>query len=207
MSSGMKLIGVTDDCHSVDELLLKLQQTAPFFDAFILREKSKTDEQLVDLVLRLMDSQFPLDKLIIHARPDVANKLSIKKAQLTGYGMSVTDAQTSFPSLKFGCSVHSLKEALQAEEDGASWLLYGHVYATQSKEGLTPRGTGELFEIASACKIPVYAIGGIQPEHLATLEEHDVAGVAILSPLSHPNAVDEVKKYSRNGEVFIGKDN
>ncbi|MDV6379082.1 thiamine phosphate synthase [Sporosarcina sp. GW1-11] len=202
----MKLIGVTDDRHSVDELLLKLQQTAPFFDAFILREKSKTDEQLVDLVLRLTDSQFPLDKLIIHARPEVANKLSIKKTQLTGYGMSVADAQVAFPSLKFGCSVHSLEEALQAEADGASWLLYGHVYATRSKEGLAPRGTGELFEIASTCTIPVYAIGGIQPEHLTTLEKCGVAGAAILSPLSHPNAVDEVKKYSRNGEIFNGKD-
>lgn len=190
----MKLIGITDDRHSVDELLLKLQQTEPYINAFILREKSKSDEQLETLIFRLTASGFPPDKLIMHARPGLAESLSIS-CQLTGFGMSANDVRAAFPSLKFGCSVHSLEEARKARAAGADWLLYGHIYPTASKKNLTPRGTDELFKIAASFPVPVYAIGGIQPVHLPFLREHGVCGAAILSPLSNPDAVDTVKMY------------
>ncbi|AXI00890.1 thiazole tautomerase TenI [Sporosarcina sp. PTS2304] len=199
----MKVIGVTDDQQSVEKLAITLQQTLPYLDAIILREKSKTAEQLTELVHVLRDVGTPLDKLIIHANPALAQFLSIQKVQLTGYGMSLADAQLRFPSLTFGCSVHSLEEALQAEASGASWILYGHVYPTSSKKGIRARGTDELRQIVSACMIPVYAIGGIQPEHMPSLEKLGVAGIAILSPISQ---VEAVKKYRRNGENCSGND-
>ncbi|PID25388.1 thiamine phosphate synthase [Sporosarcina sp. P7] len=179
----MKLLGVTDDCLSIDELTLHLQQTAHFLDAIILREKSKTDEQLTDLITRLANSGFPLEKLIIHARPDVASRLNLTKVQLTSYGMSLQDAHRKFPKLQFGCSIHSVKEAKEAMAEGADWLLYGHVFETKSKPGLPARGTEELFSIAKYSSIPVYAIGGIQPHHLPDLQRNSVAGVAVLSPM------------------------
>ncbi|PIC70031.1 thiamine phosphate synthase [Sporosarcina sp. P16b] len=179
----MKLLGVTDDCLSVDELTLHLQQTAPFLDAIILREKSKTDAQLTDLITRLANSGFPLDKLIIHARPYVAGELNLRKVQLTGYGMSLRDALRKFPELQFGCSIHSMEEAKEATTEGADWLLHGHVFETKSKPGLPARGTEELFSIAKYSSIPVYAIGGIQPLHLPDLQRNGVAGVAVLSPM------------------------
>lgn len=188
----MRIIGVTDDRKSVAELVENLTQIEPFIDALILREKSKTDEQLTEIISQLAAKGFPLKKLIIHANPALANSVGIKNVQLTSYGMSARDVQHNFPSLQFGCSIHSIEEALQAQADGASWLLYGHVYATPSKAGITPRGTDELFEIVTTCTIPVYAIGGIQPEHLATLQQHGIAGVAILSPL---NEISEAEKY------------
>ncbi|WP_153733111.1 thiamine phosphate synthase [Sporosarcina obsidiansis] len=191
----MKLIGVTDDQHSVPELLLKLQQTEPYIDAFILREKSKSDEQLTELIMCLAAVHFPLDKLILHANPHVANKLSISKVQLTGYGLSVRSAQSSYPALSFGCSVHSLVEAKEAEMAGADWLLYGHLYETASKQGQTPRGTKELFAITASCQVPVYAIGGIQPHHVPDLQQNNVSGTAILSPLRQEDAAHAVKRY------------
>ncbi|WP_301107515.1 thiamine phosphate synthase [Sporosarcina sp.] len=191
----MKLIGVTDDRHTVNDLLMKLQQTEQYFDAFILREKSKTDEQIKELINRLKTVHFPMEKLILHARPDLASYLFLSNVQLTGYGLSLRDARAHFPSIHFGRSVHSLLEAKQAEVEGADWLLYGHVYETQSKEGLDPRGTEELFTIAASCTVPVYAIGGIKPGHLPDLRSNGVAGAAILSPLSCENAVVAVNAY------------
>lgn len=192
----MKLVGVTDDCHSVDELLLKLLETEPYIDEFILREKSKTDEQLIELISHLSTRGFPLDKIIVHARPSLANSLSVP-CQLTGYGMSVKEARTTFPSLRLGSSIHSLEEAREAQAAGADWLLYGHIYLTSSKKGLAPRGTDELFEIALSCTIPVYAIGGIRPVHLPFFKRHGVRGAAILSPISSQDAVSAVRDYAR----------
>ncbi|PIC86876.1 thiamine phosphate synthase [Sporosarcina sp. P20a] len=197
----MKLLGVTDDRLSVDELALDLLQTAPLLDAIILREKSKTDEQLVDLVTRLASTEFPLDKLILHARPHLARRLNLSKVQLTGYGMPLREAHRKFPELTFGCSIHSLKEAKEATQEGADWLLYGHIFKTSSKPGLPARGTEELFSIAECSSVPVYAIGGIQPHHLPILQRNNVAGAAVLSPM---RSLEILQSY-RIGEVSYGE--
>lgn len=129
----MKLIGVTDDCRTSDDLLSLLQKTEPYVDRFILREKSKSDDEIAGLVECLASSGFPLHKLIIHARPGLAEALAIKEVQLPGFGLSLRDAKKAHPALTFGLSVHSFHEAAAAQKDGADWLLYGHLYPTASK--------------------------------------------------------------------------
>ncbi len=63
-----------------------------------------------------------------------------------------------------GCSVHSLSEALEARDLGADYLIAGHIYATDCKKGLPPRGRDFLREICSNLSVPVYGIGGISLE-------------------------------------------
>lgn len=60
-----------------------------------------------------------------------------------------------------GCSVHSVEEAVEAESLGATYLTAGHIYATDCKMGVPPRGLAFLREICERVTIPVYAIGGI----------------------------------------------
>ncbi len=45
---------------------------------------------------------------------------------------------------------------------GASYLTAGHIYATDCKRGLPPRGLGFLKEVCREVSIPVYGIGGIK---------------------------------------------
>lgn len=63
-----------------------------------------------------------------------------------------------------GVSVHAANEALEAQSLGATYLTAGHIYATDCKKGLPPRGTAFLREICQTVSIPVYAIGGIRLE-------------------------------------------
>lgn len=63
-----------------------------------------------------------------------------------------------------GTSVHSVEDAIEAEQLGASYLTAGHIYATDCKMGLPPRGLSFLEDVCSTVSIPVYAIGGIQLE-------------------------------------------
>ena len=63
---------------------------------------------------------------------------------------------------KIGISVHSVEEAKEAEQLGASYLTAGHIYATDCKKGLLPRGLEFLEEVCKEVNIPVYGIGGIK---------------------------------------------
>ncbi|MGN0142853.1 MAG: thiamine phosphate synthase [Roseburia sp.] len=65
---------------------------------------------------------------------------------------------------RLGCSVHSVEEALEARNLGAAYLTAGHIYATDCKKGVPPRGTSFLREVCDAVDIPVYAIGGIRQD-------------------------------------------
>ncbi len=179
----MKIIAVTDDKMETSQLLDTLLSIESSIDAVILREKSKTDSEVIALIQQLIESGFDSTKLIVHGRTNVASIAGIKKVQLPGYGVPLTLLKKQFPAISFGRSVHSFDEAETAYKAGADWVLYGHLFATSSKEGLPPRGTDELFQIVESLPIPVYAIGGIQPHHLPQLNQGGVAGVAVMSSI------------------------
>ena len=81
-----------------------------------------------------------------------------------------------------GVSVGSVKEALQAEKDGADYLG-----VVAFKTGTKPEAVGvslSLFsEIKKAVSIPVVAIGGINAETLPLLNGLEVDGVAVVSAI------------------------
>ena len=84
-----------------------------------------------------------------------------------------------------GSSVHSVEDALKAESLGADYLTAGHIYTTDCKKGLPPRGLEFLENVCKAVKIPVYAIGGIHPGtgQLNEIMEHGSAGGCIMSDM------------------------
>lgn len=80
-----------------------------------------------------------------------------------------------------GTSVHSLEEALEAERLGASYVTAGHIFSTECKPGLEPRGLTFLQKICEGVKIPVYAIGGIHPDNLEKIAQTGAAGACMMS--------------------------
>ncbi len=54
--------------------------------------------------------------------------------------------------------IHSVEEAKEAQKLGATYLTAGHIYTTDCKKGLPPRGLDFLREVCNAVTIPVYAI-------------------------------------------------
>ena len=84
---------------------------------------------------------------------------------------------------KIGTSIHSVSEAVQAEEMGVSYLTAGHIYVTDCKKGLQPRGVDFLKEVCDTVSIPVYGIGGIKfdENQWKELEQAGAAGGCIMS--------------------------
>ena len=99
--------------------------------------------------------------------------------------------QFSFPLLtefgrpqgiqRLGVSVHSVEQAVRAQQLGADFLIAGHIFPTDCKPGLPPRGLEFLGQVCRAVTIPVYAIGGITPENAPLAVKAGAAGVCIMS--------------------------
>lgn len=207
----MKLIVVTNDCLPVEKLSKTLRAIEPYIDAVILREKSKSEAEIHAILQLLKKEGFPTEKVTVHANATLAKENGIRSVQLPGNSKPLAQLHREFPNLSFGKSIHSLSEAKEAEEQGASSVLYGHLFPTASKPGFQPRGTAELREIIAAIKIPTYVIGGIQPEHIETLKTLEIGGVAIMSSIWHAEDPVEKARQYRNamdkGGIKDGEDN
>ncbi len=135
-------------------------------------------------------------KLIINDRLDIALLGDIQNVHLPSHGLQVKAVKQKFPQLKVGCSIHSYEEAVEAEHQGADYVLYGHIYETKCKEGKRPRGIYELEKMKMNLCIPVYAIGGILPENIWKIHLVKADGVAVMSGIfSTEDPIKIASKY------------
>jgi thiamine-phosphate diphosphorylase len=123
--------------------------------------------------------------LIVNDRADVALTSGAKGVQLTSRSMLPDDARRAVPGLAMGASIHSDEDAQLAADAGATWLVAGHVFETESHPAQEGRGAAFIQRLASAHAIPVIAIGGIRPEHLGTLKAAGAYGAAVIRGVWH----------------------
>ncbi|MCF2683026.1 thiamine phosphate synthase [Faecalicatena contorta] len=157
--------------------------------ALILREKDLSADEyalLAEQVMRICRShQVPC---ILHTYWKTALELHCTSIHLPLPLLREWNAQTEFPLSAFkqlGTSVHSIEEAVEAERLGATYITAGHIYATDCKKGLPPRGLDFLRKVCQAVDIPVYAIGGIKPDktQFAEIQDCGAAGGCIMSAM------------------------
>lgn len=179
----------------------------PYVDKFHIREKSKTAKEVYETVQSLVGRGVPLSKIIINDRADVA-KAVCAGVHLAYHSLPVNVVKSMMPTLTAGCSVHAYEEAVEMERRGADYVLYGHVFATPSKEGLPPRGLSELTAIKRALRIPVLAIGGIKPEHVKEVLGAGAEGIAVMSGiLQAKDPRQTAREYAgllNHGGVWVG---
>jgi thiamine-phosphate pyrophosphorylase len=83
--------------------------------------------------------------------------------------------------LMVGRSATTPEEASQAEEDGAAYIGAGPVWATPTKPDADPPiGLEGLRAISEAVRIPVIAIGGIDPTNVGECIDAGAFGVAVV---------------------------
>ena len=82
---------------------------------------------------------------------------------------------------QIGASVHSVEEATEAVTLGATYLIAGHIFSTDSKKGVPPRGLSFLKQVCDAVSIPVFAIGGITRNDVNAIKATGAKGVCIMS--------------------------
>ncbi len=88
------------------------------------------------------------------------------------------------PGLAIAVSVHRASEAVEAERDGAEFVVFGPVYDTPSKRHYgPPQGLDALARVVESVRIPVLAIGGITPPRVPEVRAAGAGGVAVISAM------------------------
>ena len=164
-----KVICVTNRHLSEKSLARQVEIVCKFHPkAIILREKDLPEDEYV--------------KCILHFYPNVAKKLECDAIHLPLF--KLRENQKCLSGFKIiGTSVHSVEEAIEAQNLGATYISAGHIFATDCKKGVPPRGLEFLKEVCQAVNIPVYAIGGIKlsDEQIKLITDCGAAGGCIMS--------------------------
>ena len=84
---------------------------------------------------------------------------------------------------RIGVSIHSLDEAKEVENLGASYIVAGHIFETDCKKGLEPRGLKFVEDLSSTLTIPIFAIGGIDEKNSLSVIDSGAFSVCMMSSL------------------------
>lgn len=171
--NGRKLVGDVEDV---------LKAGATFIQ---LREKNATYEETVALareIKKLTDKYhvpFVIDDNVEAAKEVDADGVHI--------GQSDTEAKRARDILGenkiIGVSAGNLKEAIDAEKNGADYIGIGAMFDTSTKKDHTDMTFEEAKKITDTVKIPVVAIGGINKNNILELKGTGIDGVAVISAI------------------------
>lgn len=150
-------------------------------DALILREKDLPEEEYQELAQEVMAccQKYGID-CILHTYFEAADELECCRIHLP-LPVFIENRRLLTEFKTIGVSVHSAEEAMLAQNAGASYLTAGHIFATDCKKGVKPRGLDFLKEVCQTVRIPVYAIGGMAFENLPQVVSKGAKGICVMS--------------------------
>ena len=155
-----------------------------------LREKDLNKNEYLKLVEKIYPicQKYRID-LILHQNYDLRldNKYNIKGLHLSYNTFKSLNKNIREELIrkykKIGVSIHSVDEAKEVENLGANYVVAGHIFKTDCKKDLEPRGLEFIQELSSALIIPIFAIGGINQENSHLVINSGVFGVCMMSSL------------------------
>lgn len=186
-----KLVRNKDFYHIINEAI------KGGISAIILREKDLDYEELLPMALKIKEAIGNSGvKLIINKDLKVAHAVNAN-----GFHTSFKNFIVAKPEFQgtLGVSIHSLQEAVEAEKLGADYLLFGHIFETNCKKAIPPRGVDLIKAIKSQVSIPLIALGGITPENIHQVIEAGADGAAVMSTIMmSDNSFALIKEYTEN---------
>ncbi|WP_235959859.1 thiamine phosphate synthase [Paenibacillus silvestris] len=174
-------------------------QIHPYVTAIHIREKTKPMDEVFMGVQYLLEKGVPAQTLCINGYSWMAEAAGLGGLHLPESSLELPTIRESYQSVhRTGVSVHSVEEAVKREREGADYVLYGHIFATNSKFGVQPRGLEQLRKVAEQVTIPVIAIGGITPARVRSVLAAGASGIAVMSGIwEAADPLETVKAYNR----------
>ena len=161
----------------------------------ILREKDLSEKEYKELAENVLMICKKYDvPCMLHSFIDVAMELEAENIHLPLHILRKMDEKTKETFKIIGASCHSVEEAIEAERLGCTYITAGHVFVTDCKKGLAPRGLEFLQNVCESVSIPVYAIGGISSENINAVRKVGAAGACVMSGLMRCENVKETMK-------------
>jgi thiamine-phosphate pyrophosphorylase len=139
-------------------------------------------EELAGVAYRFVKLARPAEaQVFVNGRPDIARAVGAHGVQLATDDLAPDDARLVLGEGLVGRSAHSADEVLRARDEGADFVILGHIFQTPGHEG-RPLGLDELRR-AVAGGIPVVAIGGITLKNASSVRDSGAWGVAAIRAL------------------------
>lgn len=151
-------------------------------DSIILREKDLPEKEYEELAKQVLSigKQYQIP-VFLHYYVDVARKLGTTNIHVPFLVLQKMTNSEKKMFTQIGVSIHSIEEAKEAQKQGATRLIAGHIFETSCKPGLSPRGLDFLYDVCQSVTIPVYAIGGITDKNAKECIMAGAKGVCMMS--------------------------
>ena len=158
--------------------------------ALTLREKDLYKNEYLNLVKKIYPicKRYRID-LILHQNYDLNldKKYKIEEIHLSYDNFKSLNKNIREELIKkykkIGVSIHSVDEAKEVENLGATYVVAGHIFETDCKKDLEPRGLNLIKELSSILTIPIFTIGGINKENSHLAINSGAFGVCMMSSL------------------------
>ena len=165
--------------------------------AIQLRERDLSARELVTLareVLAVTASR--RSQLLINDRIDVALALEGVGVHLRSNSLSVPVARQLLGAQRLlGISVHAIEEAVQAESQGADYVILGPIYETPSKQMFGPSlGIHTLEKACRLVRIPIIGIGGVTAARAREMRQAGAFGVAVITAILRADDVESATR-------------
>jgi thiamine-phosphate diphosphorylase len=117
--------------------------------------------------------------LLVSAELELCAELDADGIQLPEIGPSITEARSALGSTRLvGASRHDAAGLALAAAHGASFATLSPVFASPHKG--EPLGAAQFAALTGQAALPVVALGGIDPQHVAGLVRSGAAAIAVI---------------------------
>jgi thiamine-phosphate pyrophosphorylase len=194
-----RLLVVTDRHQTKRRPLVPIlkQVLAAGTAAIQLRERDLSAKELVTLTREVQAvAASARSQILINDRIDVALALEGVGAHLRSNSLPVSVARQLLGLQRLlGVSVHAVDEALQAESQGADYIVLGPIYQTPSKQMFgPPLGIHTLEKACRLVRIPIIGIGGVTASRAREMRHAGAFGVAVITAIL---GADDIESATR----------
>lgn len=150
-----------------------------------LRGKRLTDDAFFEMARRVRSAcAHAKVPFVVNDRADIARLVRADGLHLGQSDLPIADARRIVGGMPIGVSTHTVKQALQADAEGADLIAFGPVFETKTKDDPEPVvGLRALERVCQSVSRPVVAIGGITPDNAAEALGAGARYVAVISAL------------------------
>jgi thiamine-phosphate pyrophosphorylase len=147
-----------------------------------LREKDlPQDEQILLARTLLTMTRRHEAKLVMHGGAALAKLAGVDGVHLSAGSDAAAARELLGPEMLIGLSIHTAPEAAAIDPALTDYAIAGPAFETPSKPGYGPEiGRKGLREMASAARVPVLAIGGINSARVGEVIAAGCAGIAVM---------------------------
>ena len=172
-----------------DTVIQSIVDVEALIDGVILRLDGREDE--LDVFIMQLKRLIDPSKIIVHNTPYLMMKHGLTRIHFKECVIEAIAFKQQHPEFRVGMSVHS-KESVHRIDGVLDYCIFGHVFPTPSKPGLTPQ-SAPVIDTVLSYDIPIVAIGGID-EHTIHQLDTRFSGFSGIRLFQHKAHLEYVQK-------------